>query len=315
MPWWWLLGGIWAASDVAVVVCAYLVWNDPDSEKIWEEAQSWVVAALCGFVLVSAPFWCAYGIRHAGPRAVKWLVGRLFLGRTADPFSAPEAEWRSDRDGFLCDLIRRRQMYDARLKGEKIGRWPMFRCWAAPEAAILEVVDGYRDLHAAGLADTEIWTRMDRHLGVVGEPVRNGAGPSGYLMSRMANIDPGMLVVGGEFLSRHVDICGRWLERWPQMQGYGCCPLGWLAERLTLEKFEAGTGVHLHADGAPAVLAMGGLDRPGRELAAIKLRILDGDEVWSFSSPNETWRNMMGTAGYALVRAGRVVAHAVTAMN
>jgi hypothetical protein len=36
-------------------------------------------------------------------------------------------------------------------------------------------------------------------------------------------------------------------------------------------------------------------------------QMVEGDELWSFESPPETWHNLAGRAGYALVRSGRVV--------
>jgi hypothetical protein len=32
-----------------------------------------------------------------------------------------------------------------------------------------------------------------------------------------------------------------------------------------------------------------------------------GDELWFFESPPETWAGLAGAAGYALVRAGRII--------
>lgn len=246
----------------------------------------------------------------------KELVERLFQGHTADPFLNPEKEWRRDRDGFICNLIRRRKVHDPRLKREDIGDWPMFKCWVAPDVAILEAVDGYRDLHAAGLADAEIWTRLDRHLAVQGQAVPDGASIVGYLHARLPGIDPGLLALGDEFLARHVEICQRWLELQPPIRGgNGWCPPEWLTERVTLEEFAAGAGANLQeADGAPAILFLGG-GQARRDLAALALRIIDGDEIWTYSSPRESWAKLMGRAGYALVRDGRIVANAVTAMN
>ena len=36
-------------------------------------------------------------------------------------------------------------------------------------------------------------------------------------------------------------------------------------------------------------------------------RRMPGDELWVFESPSETWEDMSGTAGYALVRSGQIV--------
>src|SRR5580692_3825247 len=40
-----------------------------------------------------------------------------------------------------------------------------------------------------------------------------------------------------------------------------------------------------------------------------------GDELWHFSSPPETWANMAGRAGYAIVRDGVIVHSLMTLMN
>ena len=45
------------------------------------------------------------------------------------------------------------------------------------------------------------------------------------------------------------------------------------------------------------------------------LGLQEGDELWEFRSPRESWANMAGRAGIALVRNGEVVASIVTRMN
>jgi hypothetical protein len=37
-------------------------------------------------------------------------------------------------------------------------------------------------------------------------------------------------------------------------------------------------------------------------------RMIAGDELWSFKSPPETWNNLAGVAGYAIVRSNNIVA-------
>jgi hypothetical protein len=37
-------------------------------------------------------------------------------------------------------------------------------------------------------------------------------------------------------------------------------------------------------------------------------QMLPGYELWSFESPPETWANLAGAAGYAIVRSGRIIA-------
>ena len=44
-------------------------------------------------------------------------------------------------------------------------------------------------------------------------------------------------------------------------------------------------------------------------------QMLPGDELWRFRSPDQTWANLAGRAGYAIVRNGTVVHSLVTLLN
>ena len=48
-----------------------------------------------------------------------------------------------------------------------------------------------------------------------------------------------------------------------------------------------------------------------KRTAAIK----PGDELWTFMSPPDSWKNLAGRAGIALVRDGKPVSILVTFMN
>jgi hypothetical protein len=41
----------------------------------------------------------------------------------------------------------------------------------------------------------------------------------------------------------------------------------------------------------------------------------EGDEVWEFCSPTDTWENLQGRAGYAIVRGSQVVNYIVVLEN
>jgi len=47
----------------------------------------------------------------------------------------------------------------------------------------------------------------------------------------------------------------------------------------------------------------------------LKASMQEGDTVWEFSSPPESWRNMAGRAGVALVRDGAIIDVIITMMN
>lgn len=63
------------------------------------------------------------------------------------------------------------------------------------------------------------------------------------------------------------------------------------------------------------------LDKPGpygvdrSEWEALKSQMEEGDEIRAFKSPSESWENLAGRAGYALVRDGRAIAGFITLMN
>ena len=51
------------------------------------------------------------------------------------------------------------------------------------------------------------------------------------------------------------------------------------------------------------------------EWQALKAEMQPGDELWTFTSPPETWRSLMGRAGLALMRDGEIVRIITTLMN
>jgi hypothetical protein len=55
--------------------------------------------------------------------------------------------------------------------------------------------------------------------------------------------------------------------------------------------------------------------RSSPELEWLKLRRLEDDQLWSFSSSAEYWQGLAGRAGIALVRGGRVIDHVLTVMS
>ena len=85
----------------------------------------------------------------------------------------------------------------------------------------------------------------------------------------------------------------------------------WLQRRVTVAEAEAAHMVRAPALG-PDPVPFGFSNREWRELLA---EIQDGDELLDFSSPPETWEQLMGWEGYALVRQGKVVEIIGTAMN
>ena len=81
-------------------------------------------------------------------------------------------------------------------------------------------------------------------------------------------------------------------------------PKEWLGERISVQIAEEDNT----RDGIPF---------SGRqdEWEALKAKMIDGDEIWGFCSPSDSWQHLAGRAGYALVRDGEVIDCVVTMMN
>jgi hypothetical protein len=83
-------------------------------------------------------------------------------------------------------------------------------------------------------------------------------------------------------------------------QGCDCHIESWLKSRTTIAEVEGG-GARV---GWYGIAVSGPL---GEDWAGLKRTMRPGDELWTFSSPEESWRALAGRAGIALVRGGRVV--------
>lgn len=58
-------------------------------------------------------------------------------------------------------------------------------------------------------------------------------------------------------------------------------------------------------------------ERPRRDSGVQELldMMIPGDELWWFSSRDDSWRKLAGRAGYVLLREGKQIAHLTTLMN
>jgi len=81
-------------------------------------------------------------------------------------------------------------------------------------------------------------------------------------------------------------------------------PRSWLIRQVSVEKAESNNTCDGVAFGCSS-----------SEWAKLKTKLIPGDEVWEFSSPVESWRNLAGRAGIAIVRDQKVVDCLVTMLN
>jgi hypothetical protein len=85
----------------------------------------------------------------------------------------------------------------------------------------------------------------------------------------------------------------------------------WLSKRLTVQEIEAEHSVTDERLG-PDPVPFGFINDRWKKLTA---QMQPGDELWSFSSPPETWQRLCGRAGIALVRNGEIIDTLTTRMN
>jgi hypothetical protein len=86
--------------------------------------------------------------------------------------------------------------------------------------------------------------------------------------------------------------------------------MDWLFQRVSVEEIEATnkkdekelTIFQLHF-------------RCRNEWMRLKVQMIDGDELWYFSSPAPSWQHLWGRGGIALVRGGKTIDGIVTVKN
>jgi hypothetical protein len=85
----------------------------------------------------------------------------------------------------------------------------------------------------------------------------------------------------------------------------------WLKKRTTIEEVEAASMVR-DPELGPDPVPFGFINDKWQALLA---QMQPGDELWEFSSSQESWQALAGRAGFAVVRNGKVIASMVTMMN
>ena len=312
--WWWILGG-WLASVAIVLVIERIMAGH--GSGLWDNDDRVVSAFGFGIVIFLAPI----GVLILSGIAIMAGAERAWRSPTpgpADLFAGPEKEWIDQEPGsFVANLVRLRQTCDPRLKDDDIGSWIMRRFWYTPEAMILDVVTKYSALHAAGVTDSLIWERLEDHrqekgLGTLPSPCDLDS----YVEYRLSLEDAGYLDLEKDFIRGQIAFCERYDRHRSQKRKEAAWPpLEWHRRQLSLIEFErSGDGLDPMKDGAPAAYIRGG-DRAHSDLMDLKFLILPGDELWTFSSPQEDWNSLIGRGGIVLMRNNCPVAHVVTQMN
>ena len=86
---------------------------------------------------------------------------------------------------------------------------------------------------------------------------------------------------------------------------------GWLRRKTTLEEYQER---RLDVGGrlGPASVTF---DYQSRRWLDFKRQIQEGDELWEFRSPFQTWLHLRGRQGICIVRDGEIIDSIVTVLN
>jgi hypothetical protein len=85
----------------------------------------------------------------------------------------------------------------------------------------------------------------------------------------------------------------------------------WLQRRVTVEEAEQQNMILDDRLGRKAV-PFGFMNEKWKAFIA---QMVEGDQLWEFISPPDTWQNLCGRQGIAIVRNGEVLSTLVTEMN
>jgi hypothetical protein len=85
----------------------------------------------------------------------------------------------------------------------------------------------------------------------------------------------------------------------------------WLYQKVTVAEAEAAHMVNQELLGSEPIP----FGFENQEWQSLLSEMLDGDELWEFNSPFESWKHLAGRAGICLVRKGQIIRSIVTIMN
>jgi hypothetical protein len=91
-------------------------------------------------------------------------------------------------------------------------------------------------------------------------------------------------------------------------------PTEWLTKRITIEEAER-RNLPSKEDRERSFELRKPFGYENARWESLKARMLPGDELWIFESPVESWQNLAGRAGIALMRDGRMIGALVTLEN
>ena len=305
-PFWWRIGfGAWAILGAALA--SIFLWTDrkslrSDDDRLTSLGAAAVLALAAPILVLYGFGWCLWTLaREQVPLSRARLWGRRDVEETGSSSAA------------LVDMIALRRRRDPALRGRPPpDQWPMAALWPTPEGIVLEIIELHTLLRADGMTDQQTIERIEtwrRTIAVAHDPPPSEL--QVYIKFRLQLEAPGYPIENAKLFTKVMARAGAYAaaaltkttaEPWP--------PVDWLEKRIGLIDLDYGT------ENAGFVNEHSGEWSPYRRaFSRIALRMRDDDELWTFASPPETWRRLMGRRGVALVRQGKAIEHVVLEMN
>ncbi|MGD9741392.1 MAG: hypothetical protein AB7J30_12380 [Hyphomicrobium sp.] len=301
---------IWLAiGAVTMAAIGVAVSRDSDGKKLFPDSSLAEAFILCTMLIAGGPLLLLFVL---GVAASELWAGKLPIsGRIWWPARAMMREGPPNLDTTLCEMIALRRRRDERIRGRgNPSTWPVAELRKSTEGMLALTSEQYHLLRDDGLLHSQAVARLEAYRTGSDHVVAPlTADLRAYLAYLMEMGDPAYLHLGGRLFDRAIAIATQHsLLRIKAAKGAKPFPPSeWFTARIDPASPESPPP----PIDAPAYLAIS--EESG--IAELKLRMLEGDEIWTFSSPRETWETLCGRAGIVLVRKGRAVAHIVTEMN
>ena len=304
----------------AITLAALVIFTEegqPFDDEPW-----WFVLIMSAILILQGPVGFFFAVAVLTKRS--WDGFIPFTRRPWSVDRALRAETKEigyvSRETAICWMINHRRRFDPHSRDEASPEnRPMFELWEEPEAMILDVAELFIDLGLADVADDEICRRLEIYRGQAGET--QGASDLGsYVLYRLEREFPAYVLLGDKAIEGVIKIARRFgeLETERRMDEPAYPPSCWFNEKIAIELVDGVPDIERFADkaqGTPRAAPAALMIADPRKRKRFLLRYVEGDEIWSFSSSAESWGDLAGRQGYALVRNGQAVAHVVTVMN
>lgn len=302
MEWWWVLLLSWAIAGIGFA-CLFL-WTENRTSDSDDLLVNIFISML---IAVGAPLIVLFCIAVAVSMLIR---GEIPLTRRRLWGKAPV-----DRNGALVEMIALRRRTDPNLKGmPHPGNWIIADLWRTAEAAILEIVELASLLEFDGFSEPEIIERIEAWRSATVEgPLPLPRDISSYVRYRIECEAPRYPLENNKLFARTLEIAKAYAEASTKSSAAEeSVPREWLEERISLIDLDRKLIEMQRIPGGPGGLI---LSPKNNETARVKLRMRKEDELWIYESPPETWTQLGGRRGIALVREGKPIENLVLTMN